>query len=221
VTTRLAARRIALPALLALAVLVPVAAPASAGSTITGTPLQLLARLETAPERPRGYDSDRFPHWRNADGDGCDTRAEVLIAESLTAVSIGPDCTIRGGRWRSAYDGVTTRRSSTFDVDHVVALKEAWESGARGWTEARRQAFANDLGDPRSLRAVSASSNRSKGDRSPHEWMPPRRGIHCRYLGWWVAIKVRWRLDMDRTERRFIRDRLADCPARTLRVTRA
>jgi hypothetical protein len=213
------ALRLALLAVLLL-VLLPGWAVA-AGERVTGTPLQLLGRLTVATERPRGYDSDKFPHWRNADGDGCDTRAEVLIAESLTSVSTGSGCTIRGGRWRSAYDGVTTRKASTLDVDHVVALKEAWESGARGWTESRRQAYANDLGDPRTLRAVTASTNRSKSGRSPDEWMPPRAGIACRYLGWWVAIKVRWRLSVDRSERDFIRSRLRDCPAPTLSVRRA
>lgn len=195
--------------------------PATAGGTIKGTPLQLLRRLDVERERPRGYDSDRFPHWRNADGDGCDTRQEVLIAESMTAVTLGADCRIRGGRWRSAYDGVVTRDASTFDIDHVVPLKEAWASGARRWSRDRRQAYANDLGDPRSLRAVSASSNRSKGDRSPDAWMPPRAGIHCRYLGWWVAIKVRWRLSVEPRERDVLRARLRDCPARSLSVRRA
>lgn len=195
--------------------------PAAAGGTVSGTPLGLLRRIEVERERSRGYDSAKFPHWRNADGDGCDTRAEVLIAESQTDVRIGDDCRLRGGRWRSAYDGVTTRDAGTFDIDHVVALKEAWESGAHGWSEARRQAYANDLGDPRTLRAVTASTNRSKGDRSPDEWMPPRAGVACRYLGWWVAIKVRWRLSVDARERDVIRDRLRDCPAPTLRVRRA
>lgn len=210
--------------LVLLAVLLVVALPgsvAAAGEKVSGTQLHLLGRLAVVAERSRGYDSDRFPHWRNADGDGCDTRAEVLISESMTTVSIGPDCAIRGGRWRSAYDGVTTRDAGTFDIDHVVALKEAWESGAKGWSEARRQAYANDLGDPRTLRAVTLSTNRSKGDRSPDEWMPPRAGVACRYLGWWVAIKVRWRLSVDPAERDFIRDRLRDCPTRKLTVRRA
>lgn len=209
-----------LAALLVLAALPPASILGAAG-VVRGTPLQLLARLATARERPAGYAIDRFPHWRNADGDGCDTRAEVLIAESLERVTTGDGCRIRGGRWRSPYDGVVTRDSSTFDVDHLVPLKEAWESGARGWPEARRQAFANDLGDPRTLRAVTASSNRSKGDRSPDEWMPPNAALACRYLGWWIAVKVRWRLAVDQVERRYLRDRLAGCPARTIEVRRA
>lgn len=213
-------RALRLVLVLALAFLALPLPAAAAGDKVSGTPLQLLGRLAIAAERPRGYDAEKFPHWRNADGDGCDTRAEVLIAASLTTVSIGPDCTIRSGRWRSAYDGVTTRDAGTFDIDHVVALKEAWESGARSWSEARRQAYANDLGDPRTLRAVTLSTNRSKGDRSPDEWMPPRAGVACRYLGWWVAIKVRWRLSVDRAEHDAIRDRLRDCPTRTLTVRR-
>lgn len=205
-------------AILALALL-PL--PAAAATPLHGTPLQLLRRLEIAGERPAGYDAEKFPHWRNADGDGCDTRAEVLIAESLIKVSIGPDCAIRGGRWRSAYDGVATRESSTFDVDHMVPLKEAWESGARGWSEARRQAYANDLGDRRSLRAVTASTNRSKGEQSPDEWMPPNSGIACRYLDWWIAVKVRWRLTVDSAEHAYLKHRLTGCPTRSITVRRA
>ena len=216
--------RLCVPATLLAALLclgsLPPALVSGAGGSVHGTPLQLLSRLPVAMERPAGYDIERFPHWRNADGDGCDTRAEVLIAETLDRVSIGGGCRIKGGRWRSAYDGVVTRVSSTFDVDHVVPLKEAWESGARGWSEARRQAFANDLDDPRTLRAVTASANRSKGDRSPDEWMPPSKAVACRYLGWWIAVKVRWRLSVDTAERRFLRDRLAHCPSRTLTVRR-
>lgn len=208
--------------LLAAAVPARAAAPAAepAGeSTVRASPLGLLRRLEVGPERNRGYRSDRFPHWRNADGDGCDTRAEVLVAESVREVVVrSPGCRMSGGRWRSVYDGVTTRDAGDLDIDHVVALKEAWGSGARGWSRARRQAYANDLGDPRALRAVTASTNRSKGDRSPDEWMPPRAGAHCRYLGWWLAIKVRWSLRVDATERAFLRDRLGACPGDKLTV---
>jgi hypothetical protein len=67
----------------------------------------------------------------------------------------------------------------------MVAFKEAWDSGAHGWSANRRRAFANDLGDPRSLRAVSASSNRSKSDRDPAEWLPPVKGFHCAYATQW------------------------------------
>ena len=87
----------------------------------------------------------------------------ALIEESRTPVTVGSGCSITGGgSWYSAFDGTETMDPSKFDVDHMVPLKEAWDSGAWEWDPERRQAFANDMSIPESLIAVSASSNRSK-----------------------------------------------------------
>jgi hypothetical protein len=204
--------------LMALALVVSVPGPAIADTTVKGSPLRLLGRLVTQAERGAGYRRDLFRHWIDADGDGCDTRREVLIAESTAPLVVRAGCAFNGGAWVSAYDGTTTKNPSTFDIDHVVALKEAWDSGAHAWSAARRERFANDLGDPRSLRAVTASSNRSKSDRDPAEWLPPRTSLRCRYAKDWVVVKVRWRLSVDRSERRALRGVLEGCSARKLRV---
>jgi len=207
-----------LVALLALALLGAAnGAPTMAATIVSGTGTQLLARLVTTPEHPRGYVRALFVLWIDADRDGCNTRDEVLIAESRTPPRIGANCSVRGS-WRSAYDGVTTTRASSFDIDHVVPLKEAWDSGAWAWTPARRRGYANDLGDSRSLRAVSAASNRAKGDRDPAEWLPPLTSFRCTYATDWVAIKVRWRLSVDALERAALKRILAGCPARTVTV---
>lgn len=162
--------------------------------------LSLLEQLTIAPEGPRtGYDRGLFDHWIDADGDGCDTRREVLAAESLDAITEG-GCSLVEGRWYSAYDGITTNDPSTFDVDHVVALAEAWDSGARAWTPSTRRDFANDLGYEGSLIAVSASSNRSKSDEDPAEWRPPLSSYWCEFAVAWVTVKVRWSLTADQTE---------------------
>lgn len=205
----------ALLVLLGLLALVP-AAPAAAwrGSLDDG-----VRALPVAVETREGYDRDLFEHWVDADGDGCDTRDEVLLAEARTAPAVGPGCVLSGGRWRSAYDGVATDDPSTFDVDHLVPLAEAWDSGARAWDADTRRRFANDLDDPRPLRAVSAGSNRSKGDRDPAEWLPER--ARCRYAREYVATKLRWRLTVDRPERRALRELVAGCGPRTLHVRRA
>jgi len=194
-----------------------ISAPVSAATTVSGTGLQLLARLATAPEHPSGYARALFVHWIDADRDGCSTRNEVIITESRTTARIGAGCS-EAGSWRSAYDGVTTTRASSFDIDHVVALKEAWDSGAWSWTPARRQAYANDLGDSRSLRAVSAASNRSKSDKDPAQWLPPLASFRCTYATDWVVIKVRWRLTADPLELAALRRVLSACPARTTTV---
>lgn len=187
-------------------------APATAATSVSGTGLQLLARLATAPEHSSGYVRALFVHWTDGDHDGCDTRDQVLIAESRTTARTGSGCYVTGS-WRSVYDGVTTTRASSFDIDHVVPLKEAWDSGAWAWTAARRQAYANDLGDSRSLRAVSAASNRAKSDRDPAQWLPPLASFRCTYVTDWVVIKVRWQLRVDALERAAIKRVLTACPA--------
>jgi hypothetical protein len=104
----------------------------------TANALRLLRHLDVRRERKRGYDRAKFADWYDADHDGCDTREEVLIAESVTRVRVGSSCSIRGGKWFSKYDGKSTRNSSTFDIDHLVPLAEAWVSGARRWGKAKR-----------------------------------------------------------------------------------
>ncbi|GAA2064884.1 HNH endonuclease family protein [Polymorphospora rubra] len=194
------------------------AAPAQA-ATISQPLRTMIANLPVAGEVRTGYNRDLFPHWIDANNNGCNTRYEVLIAEATTRPSVGSGCTLSGGRWYSYYDGVTTTTPSGFDIDHMVPLAEAWDSGARSWTNSRRQAFANDLGDARSLVAVTASSNRSKGDRDPAEWTPSRD--LCRYIGEWTAVKTRWRLTVDTAEKNALTSRAAGCSNVTLTVTHA
>lgn len=180
--------------------------PAGAASA-----LELLASLTVAGERRDGYDRERFRHWVDADRDGCDTRREVLITESIYVPEVGSGCAIAGGSWRSVYDGIETTDPIDFDIDHLVPLAEAWDSGAWGWDDARREAFANDLGDPRSLIAVSARSNRSKSDQDPSEWLPDE-GYRCRYAADWVAVKLRWSLSVDSFEQGALTAILRGCP---------
>lgn len=190
-------------------------------SVTSGTALELLASLRIAPEDPAGYDRDLFEHWVDADHDGCDTRAEVLMSESLATVSVGPRCRISDGHWRSVYDGVETSDASELDIDHVVPLAEAWRSGASAWDAQDREAFANDLADERTLRAVTASSNRSKGDQDPAEWLPRAGAFVCQYAADWVTVKVRWDLAADPDERAVVEDVLAGCPAEEISVADA
>ena len=190
-------------------------APAEAGTSYDHPLRWAVRHLPVADETRAGYDRDKFVHWIDADDDCQDTRDEVLDAESLKAVS---GCDIQRGRWFSTYDHVTVRRSTNLDIDHMVALAEAWDSGAKQWRKRTRQRFANDLGDPRSLAAVTASSNRSKGDSDPAEWLP-EFGT-CAYVRHWVAVKVRWRLAVDDTERTTLRRLARGCDNTVLRVER-
>jgi len=163
--------------------------------------------LVVAPENPRaGYDRGLFEHWTDEDYDGCDTRCEVLEAERRTDLP-----GLAAGGWLSIYEGYTTPDPGELDVDHVVALAEAWDSGAAGWDPARRRAFANDLGEPGALIAVTAATNRSKSDRDPAEWQPPNREAWCEFATSWVRVKVRWGLTADEAEVRALRNMLSGC----------
>lgn len=174
-----------------------------------------LNRLKVLAEHTSGYARSKFGDWIDADGDGLDTRAEVLIDESKVPVTISYR-TVRTGKWLSLYDNVTWTNASDVDIDHVVALSEAWKSGAHAWSSARRLAFANDLGVSWALRAVTDNVNMSKGDRDPSSWIPPYRAAVCTYLVGWVAVKLRWGLSVDAAEKSSITSswRSAGCSSR-------
>lgn len=195
----------ALTAMLGIGLLL--APPAEAGKRDVQS---LLRALTVAPERPAGYDRDLFPHWDYV-GDDCNVRDLVLIAEARRGPSTGSSCPVGRGRWLSAFDGVRVRNPSLLDVDHLVPLAEAWASGARSWSPGTREAFANDLGYSRSLIAVTASSNRSKGDQDPAEWLPSRVSYRCTYVSHWIAVKWRWRLSVDAREESALRVLVQGC----------
>lgn len=169
----------------------------------------LLNSLPVSQETPGGYRREAFSDWIDADRDGCDTRQEVLLAERVAGRIVG--CEVVGGRWRSAYDGASTRVPGSFDIDHRVPLMEAWSSGAWRWTSRTRDAYANDLRYGASLIAVSASSNRSKADREPDEWMPSASSQRCEYVRLWIGVKYRWRLAVDAQEKSYLFRQLATC----------
>ncbi|GCB47457.1 HNH endonuclease family protein [Streptomyces sp. NL15-2K] len=158
--------------------------------------------LPLAAEVRNGYQRTSFKHWNAGQNptDGCNTRAEVLISEAIDPPEILPGCKLSGGRWWSYYDAKWITAASALDVDHMVPLAEAWDSGASQWTAKRREAYANDLDARTSLIAVSAASNRSKADQDPAEWLPPAVDITCRYTSEWLATKLRWELTIDAVE---------------------
>lgn len=187
--------------------------PSSAVSTAKAlSPTQLLGTLKVKAESgSSSYERDFFQHWIDADGDGCDTRDEVLQQESKTKI----DCGLAGGSWISAYDGFKTSDASSLDIDHFIPLKEAWESGASGWDSDTRKRFANDLDYSVSLIAVSASSNRSKSDRDPSAWLPPSKSFTCQYVGMWIAVKYRWGLTIDSSEKKVLASKLSSCGSKS------
>nr|WP_211262924.1 HNH endonuclease family protein [Rubellimicrobium mesophilum] len=174
--------------------------------------LVLLERIPVEAERPLGFDREDWPHWLDTDRDCQDARQEVLAAESEVPVRWDTQrCDVVSGLWRDAYTGQTVRDPRALDVDHMVPLAEAFRSGGRDWDMERRAAYANDLQDGRTLIAVSASANRSKGDQGPEDWLPPEVSYRCRYVADWVAVKVRWSLSMDERERVTVGNILRAC----------
>ncbi|GAA1595999.1 proprotein convertase P-domain-containing protein [Actinoplanes couchii] len=193
------------------------AGPAAAATV--SQPLQtMVANLPVATEVRTGYDRDLFNHWIDADGDGCNTRYEVLIAEATTAPAVGSGCALSGGAWLSYYDGATWTDPSDLDIDHMVPLAESWDSGSRNWTSAQREAYANDLGDARALVAVTDNVNQSKSDQDPAEWVPSLAGVRCRYVTEWTAVKTRWGLTVDTAEKSALTTYAAACTNSTVTV---
>ncbi len=195
----------------------PSAAPSPtdpSGGPVAEEAAALVDHLVVTPETGAdSYDRDMFGgSWIDADGDGCDTRAEVLITESRTPAQVDPyGCGIVAGDWVSTYDGYTTPDPTELEIDHVVALAEAWRSGASQWDDATRLAYANDLDEPTALAAVTAATNQSKSDRDPASWQPPDATAWCAFATAWVTVKVRWGLTADRLEVDTLRNMLAAC----------
>ncbi|MEV7488862.1 MULTISPECIES: HNH endonuclease family protein [Streptomyces] len=184
----------------AVLTLVPLLAAAPVQAAEVTTLADGVHALPLAAESRTGYERSSFKHWVDADKDSCNTRMEVLIAESRIAPTIEAGCKVTAGSWYSYYDGLTLTAPGGLDIDHMVPLAEAWDSGASQWTPARREAYANDLGSDRSLVAVTAKTNRSKADQDPSTWLPPLADARCTYAADWVATKLRWGLTVDQPE---------------------
>ncbi|MFF3018213.1 HNH endonuclease family protein [Streptomyces sp. NPDC057939] len=184
-----------------------------------------VSALPLAVEDRTGYQRTSFKHWNSGTlpSDGCNTRQEVLLAEAIEYPQVGPGCTLTGGVWWSYYDDREVTSAGALDIDHMVPLAEAWDSGAGSWTAARREAYANDQGQPASLVAVTARSNRSKSDQDPAEWLPPSGSdeVLCRYGAEWTATKLRWGLAVDELERDRLLDIAAGCGGTDVEFTPA
>ncbi|MET7296342.1 HNH endonuclease family protein [Streptomyces griseoloalbus] len=167
-----------------------------------------LATLPVHTEDRTGYNRDLFPHWITVSG-ACNTRETVLKRDGSN-VQTDSSCYATSGSWYSPYDGATWTAASDVDIDHLVPLAEAWDSGADAWTTSRRQAFANDLTRPQLL-AVTDNVNQSKGDQDPATWMPSRTAYRCTYVRAWVQVKYYYGLSVDSAEKTALQNHLASC----------
>ncbi|KAI0273680.1 hypothetical protein BC834DRAFT_222132 [Gloeopeniophorella convolvens] len=146
------------------------------------------------------YARDLFKTWDTISGN-CDTRENVVTNSA---------CSPTSGHWVSPYDNVPTDLASDLDIDHLVPLKEAWLSGARNWTPAQREAYANDLTRPQ-LVAITDNLNESKGDKDVAQWMPPLASFHCEYVRAWITVKHYYKLTIDSAEKTALTTYLGQC----------
>lgn len=172
-----------------------------------------LASLKVEDEQGLStYKRTDYKHWVSKNSTECDTRFAVLQAEESTQNMKHAGCEIAEGRWNSIYDGLLITSASALDIDHMVPLFEAHRSGANKWDKATREAYANDLGYRNSLVAVSAKSNRTKGDKDPAKWMPDY-SKRCDYIASWISVKTRWSLSVDPQEKEAIAKIVDSCSA--------
>ncbi|WP_374928145.1 HNH endonuclease family protein [Kytococcus sedentarius] len=200
----------------------PSASLQTSGRTYRAPLRTAIKSLRVAKENNAGYSRDRqFGHWTDTNRDCQNTRAEVLIAESKRAVTYTSKrrCKVLRGRWVTTLDNRTQTNALQLEVDHLVPVAEAWGSGARHWSKAKRVRFYNDLGDPRSLNAQSRAVNQAKRAYGPEAWMP--KVNRCKYINDWVAVKIRWNLSVDAREQAALTRYGKQCANVTLRVTKA
>lgn len=162
------------------------------------------------------YDRRDWGQWIDADRDCQNTRAEVLIAESMAPVSFAPEddgdeCRVITGMWVGPWTGEVFTDASDLDIDHHVPLGHAHLSGGWDWPPERKRAYTNDLADPVSLQATSASVNRSKGKQPPDEWRPDESAGWCRYAANWIVVKERWELTVTAIEVHALEEMLSTC----------
>ena len=161
-------------------------------TTLENTLSTQLESLRIEPEyEATPYDRSEFPHWDDEDGDGMNTRLEILSLEKIENVGWYSRW---DGEWYAGEGGLSAPR---FDIDHIVSLKEAWVSGADEWSAFDKDGFADDM---LNLTAVTASSNRSKGAKDAAEWLPPEASGKCYLLIRVIQVKTKWDLSIDQDE---------------------
>jgi hypothetical protein len=185
----------------------PTTTPTATGNPSTDPKVLLDALTVAKPGSMKGYTRELFPHWRST-GTNCDVRDSVLKRDGTKVKFSG--CNVVAGTWTSIYDGAVLNSPTKVDIDHLVPLADAWRSGASAWTTDKRGDFANDLEDPQ-LVAVSASSNRGKGDQDPSTWKPAQTAAWCKYAKDWISVKTHWKLSVTTTEKAALADMLGKC----------
>jgi hypothetical protein len=192
--------------------------PVASSGVDVETARELLDQLEVKGRAPKaGYDRELFgAAWADTDRNGCDTRNDVLRRDLVdVALKAGTnDCVVLLGTLHDPYTGRSIafergqETSSAVQIDHVVALADAWQKGAQQWSAETREQFAND---PANLRAVDGPTNQQKGAGDAATWLPPAKDHRCEYVAAQVAVKSAYGLWVTPAERDAIAHVLQDC----------
>lgn len=187
-----------------------------------GSAYTALTKLEIKGRAPKtGYAREQFgAGW--AEIDACDMR-NYILRRDLENEQLDPkdNCTVLSGTLKDPYTGKTIQfqkgvgTSSKVQIDHVVALSDAWQKGAQGWDERLRAQFAND---PLNLLAVDGPTNNKKGDGDAATWLPPNKNYRCRYVARQIAVKQKYKLWVTNAERDAMERVLTSCPDQALPV---
>jgi hypothetical protein len=203
-----------------------IAAPAQANRFSEATEVTASSVLSSLPVKGRaaktGYTRAQFGQaWADVDRNGCDTRNDMLKRD-LTNVEFKVktrDCVVLSGVLLDRYSGETINfvrgnvTSMEVQIDHVVALSNAWQTGAFKLTLMQRTAFAND---PLNLFAVKGRLNSQKGDGDAATWLPPLKSFRCSYVAQQIAVKAKYSLWVTAPEKEAMTRILAACPNQTL-----
>ncbi len=163
-----------------------------------------------------GYTRAQFgPAWADVDRNGCDTRNDILNRD-LVGVTwrVGThDCVVIAGTLHDPYTATSIvfekAHATKVQIDHVVALGDAWQTGAQGWSDITRERFAND---PLNLLAVDGSANESKSDSDAASWLPPNTAFRCAYVARQITVKATYQLWVTGAEHDAMASVLSGCP---------
>jgi hypothetical protein len=186
----------------------------SSGWVQNSPALEKLNQLEVKGRAPKtGYDREQFGgDW--AMREGCDTR-NIILYRDLTKAAVGDECKVVSGKLDDPYTGQTVTfargaaTSSEVQIDHVVALSDAWQKGAQQLTYERRVQLAND---PLELLAVDGEANQQKSGSDAASWLPPNKAFRCQYVARQIAIKAKYDLWITQAEYAAIKNVLSNCP---------
>lgn len=181
----------------------------------------VLALLEVKGRAPAtGYSRDKFGNgWASVAG--CDMRNRILARDLTDEILRDDNCVVISGVLDDPYTGQKiqfTRGNTTSDdvqIDHVVALSDAWQKGAQLLSEDERIEFSND---PLNLLAVDGPTNVAKGNSDAASWLPPNRDYRCRYVARQIAVKQKYRLWVTSAEKTSMTRVLERCPNQMLPI---